>query len=660
MRLFSGLKLKIAFPLIVFFVMALCVLSLIAYYNQNLSIRYFTEKSTIKIAQSIMQLMQNNDNITEKELHRDLFYFVSGNPQIERFVLLDSSLQIKLIRDITNPVVVEDTRSIGDIYQHFAQLNERKKRILELDRRRQVIRLYSTVDERTAYISLDNANFEYIFLEYSFADFASRLRYALGFGYLMVLPFIVLFTFLLYSLIEKFIMRKIYHLNKITLMAQKFKSRIIKEVGRPAMDEIDEFSGALRGLLAELQSKEGEINAIHLINGEIVKKSNMNDLLKMLTEMAVENLGAERGILTFCRDGRDEIKIEVSRQHDPKEEPEATMQQCEAAIHDWVMREKRALKIDNIAQYGHFLEIKDSLPPHALLCVPLMVLTQPVGSLILCNSVGNRAFSDDEFNTLFGMVSQVSVALENEKLTLGFKALFKNTIKSLTAAIDAKDPYTRGHSERVAIVAVIIAKELGLSQELIDTIELSALLHDIGKIGIHENIVGKPGRLTDDEFDAMKEHPVKGAKILSKVDALTHIIPGVYHHHERWDGQGYPMGLSQYEIPLLARIIAIADSFDAMTSTRSYRQRRSITYAIRELNEHSGQQFDPDLVRAFVQAVKDNKLMEYVTCTLMDKDNDGADETFDDSFVQSKMELIHHIDSSIRSLEREVAVDGRH
>ncbi|HEY3375761.1 MAG TPA: HD-GYP domain-containing protein [Candidatus Aquicultor sp.] len=177
-----------------------------------------------------------------------------------------------------------------------------------------------------------------------------------------------------------------------------------------------------------------------------------------------------------------------------------------------------------------------------------------------------------------------------------------HTIMALVEALNAKDPYTRGHSERVTTYSMLLAKALNLSDEEIDSIYIASFLHDIGKIGIHDNILNKPASLTSEEYELVKSHANISSQIVSHLPNLSHIAPAVRHHHERHDGYGYPDGLSGESIPLGARILSIADAFDAMTSTRSYRSAFTPQQALNEIKQCAGQQFDPELAQIFVDA----------------------------------------------------------
>jgi response regulator RpfG family c-di-GMP phosphodiesterase len=185
---------------------------------------------------------------------------------------------------------------------------------------------------------------------------------------------------------------------------------------------------------------------------------------------------------------------------------------------------------------------------------------------------------------------------------------YLHTIQSLALALEAKDHYTAGHSERVCRFSVLLARQLELTEHDIETVKHSALMHDIGKIGMSEKILRKEGGLSAAEFELMKQHPCTGAQILSPVRAFSRYVPGVRHHHERYDGKGYPDGISGEDIPVSARIILIADTFDAITSDRSYRRARTVSYAVKQFEANAGTQFDPKMVKAFMNLLRDRKI----------------------------------------------------
>jgi putative nucleotidyltransferase with HDIG domain len=188
------------------------------------------------------------------------------------------------------------------------------------------------------------------------------------------------------------------------------------------------------------------------------------------------------------------------------------------------------------------------------------------------------------------------------------RELFVGSIRMLAAAIDEKDPYTRGHSGRVAKYSTLIGRELGLDPEDLDTLRISALLHDVGKIGVEDRVLKKPGALTPEEFDLMKQHTVKGANIMRPVSQLKNMLPGIELHHEHMDGRGYPYGLQGPQIPLMARIIGVADTLDAMTTNRPYQSAMDLEYALGKIKALAGSKFDAVVVNALEATVTAGKL----------------------------------------------------
>lgn len=198
-------------------------------------------------------------------------------------------------------------------------------------------------------------------------------------------------------------------------------------------------------------------------------------------------------------------------------------------------------------------------------------------------------------------VKAYELTLNRNYLSKDLRELFFTTIKSISSVLDAKDNYTHGHSYRVTMFSMIIANAIHVNDEIKENIEIAGLLHDIGKIGVPENILCKPGKLTDEEFEIIKQHPGMGRKILSEINKLDEVSFWLSSHHERWDGRGYPLGLKGEEIPLPARILAVADTYDAMTSNRSYRKGLPHEVAVEEIKKCSGAQFDPEIVKIFLE-----------------------------------------------------------
>lgn len=241
-----------------------------------------------------------------------------------------------------------------------------------------------------------------------------------------------------------------------------------------------------------------------------------------------------------------------------------------------------------------------------LIAVPLMRQDQVLGVLFGIDKTTGGDFDSVDSKLLNSIANESAIYLENAMLFEDVHGLMMGLLHSLTSAVDAKDAYTCGHSERVALLSRHLAKQYGLSDHDVERIYMAGLLHDVGKIGVPEAVLQKSGRLTPEEFEQIKKHPEVGAKILQDIKQIKDIIPGVMHHHERYDGKGYPSGLAGEDIPLMGRIICLADCFDAMTSSRTYRKALPLEVALTEIRRCSGTQFDPRLAEAFLQIGIDN------------------------------------------------------
>ncbi|MEZ4443616.1 MAG: response regulator [Polyangiaceae bacterium] len=241
-------------------------------------------------------------------------------------------------------------------------------------------------------------------------------------------------------------------------------------------------------------------------------------------------------------------------------------------------------------------------PLDSFLAVPLTVRNATIGFAAVVTLAEGTHLLEGDRKLLQIIASRAAAAIENARLYGDLQATFQQTIEGLASAIDKMDRYTAGHSERVADYAVYLAERLGLDAGLVEIVRQSALMHDIGKIGCVLNL-NKPGKLTDDEYEVFKKHPGYGQDILRPIKFLHPLIPGVHLHHERYDGRGYPLGLDGQNIPLIARIISVADTYDAMTSNRSYRRALPHEVAVAEIERCSGSQFDPDVANMFVEGL---------------------------------------------------------
>jgi HD-GYP domain-containing protein (c-di-GMP phosphodiesterase class II) len=277
-------------------------------------------------------------------------------------------------------------------------------------------------------------------------------------------------------------------------------------------------------------------------------------------------------------------------------------------------------EVDAPFKYEWFGKVKN------IIAVPLHGKDRIIGMMVATNRLNKADFDSIDGKLFNSVANECAVFIENQSLFRELKELFIGSLKALTSSIDAKDQYTRGHSERVATIAKWIAEHYSratgeLTTDDVQKIYLAGLLHDIGKIGISEAVLGKKGKLTEEEYNEIKTHPTIGAGILSEIRQMVDVVPGVLYHHERYDGAGYPKGLSGDDIPLAGRIVMIADAFDAMTSKRTYREALDMSTAIAEIKNGIGGQFDPETGSIFLNSdinklwgiIQDGKVESYYT-----------------------------------------------
>jgi putative nucleotidyltransferase with HDIG domain len=236
----------------------------------------------------------------------------------------------------------------------------------------------------------------------------------------------------------------------------------------------------------------------------------------------------------------------------------------------------------------------------SVLCVPVQSSEKALGVIYLDTLGLALPLTRQDLELVSAVGLQAGTAIQRARLTEDLRFLFYDTVSALVAAVEAKDAYTKGHSERVAAIAVKLARHMTVTTDTVQTVHLGGLLHDIGKIGVAENVLNKPGTLTPVEWKIVYNHPEEGAKIVKKVRNMGEVVKAIRHHHEEWAGTGYPEGLKGDQIPLTARILSVADGFDAMTSPRSYRPAMSERQAIEELQKGSGQRYDPRIVDTFL------------------------------------------------------------
>jgi putative nucleotidyltransferase with HDIG domain len=240
-----------------------------------------------------------------------------------------------------------------------------------------------------------------------------------------------------------------------------------------------------------------------------------------------------------------------------------------------------------------------------LIVVPMAEGSRVLGWIAVLNHSEGGEFGTVEASLVNSIGAILGIHSSNRDLYRQQAEFLASVVRALTSAIDAKDPYTCGHSDRVARIGVRLAKELGCDAKMLHTIYMAGLLHDIGKIGIDDAVLRKPGKLTEAEFDHIKQHPELGYRILADLHQLADVLPAVLHHHEQWDGKGYPFKLAGEQIPLIARILAVADAYDAMNSDRPYRRGMPVERVEELFRQGAAQQWDAEVIKAYFTAKSD-------------------------------------------------------
>lgn len=364
------------------------------------------------------------------------------------------------------------------------------------------------------------------------------------------------------------------------------------------------YLGEIRELNRKLSEKLGEITILY----ETAKlTSSFLDLDEMLTSAfnsAVKILKAETGSLMLFDSKREVLTIKKSY-----------------GLNEEIIRKTRVKKgktiVGLVAHSGKSLIIhgradisikgRKKYEKVNSICVPLKTKKGVIGVINLNRKEDANPFTEDNLKLLFTMANDAASAIENATLYHNLHESYLGIIRALVSALELKDSYTRGHSESVTRYAVALAKKFKLSPQEIESIEVAAVLHDIGKIGVRESILNKSEKLDEDEWKEIKRHPEFSYKILKEVNFPWKIKPLIYAHHERYNGKGYPAGLKGKKIPLGARILAVADTFAAMTSDRAYRKRLSKEVTIEELKRVAGTQLDPEITKVFIEILRSGK-----------------------------------------------------
>jgi len=350
--------------------------------------------------------------------------------------------------------------------------------------------------------------------------------------------------------------------------------------------------------------REMELAAVYRINRAMGRAPDLEHLLPLILQLMAHEVKGTSGSIMLWDDRHDALVIYAASGIPDTNRP---VFKKDEGIAGWVFAHREPAIVKDITSDPRFKNsASGNKEKRHLISVPIFSGDEPIGVINVERKPSAPTFGAEELHLLMTLARTSGVAIKYARVYHSMRTLYFNTIKALAIAIDAKDHYTRSHSENVRKYALAIADRLGLKGHDREVIDQAAQLHDLGKIGIHDFILSKPGPLTVKEWEEVKLHSLVGAEILEPFKYFNGVIGIVRLHHERYDGNGYPYGYKGEQIPLGARILAVADAFDAMISERSYRRAMSIPQAIAELKKESGSQFDPKVVNALLQELKEN------------------------------------------------------
>lgn len=356
----------------------------------------------------------------------------------------------------------------------------------------------------------------------------------------------------------------------------------------------------------DLEKRLKQLETLIIVSGMVNSSLDPLVIREKTIEAAMQLLEAEAASLLLIDPETGELFFEVALGESKSKIKEVRLKAGQG-IAGWVAQNGEPAIIHDVKSDPRFFkgaDEKTDFVTRNIICVPVKTKEKIIGVLEAINKKEGK-FLVGDLEIFMALANQVAIAIENSNLYHELKDTFITTAEVLAETIDLRDPYTGGHTKRVKNYSLAIGRELGLHHEVLDRLQISAILHDIGKIGIRDDILMKEGRLNQDEFEKMQMHPRFGAELLNHVKQLKDIAPGVRGHHEKYDGSGYPDKLAGKDIPLFARIITVADTVDAMMTNRPYRNALTMQDVMKELYKYTGTQFDGEIVAAFIKAYKE-------------------------------------------------------
>ncbi len=382
------------------------------------------------------------------------------------------------------------------------------------------------------------------------------------------------------------------------------------------IEEIEEANYKIADLASELEEKNigltqavERLQALYKMGLAVNATMDLGKLLDLLSQKTKETMKAQIGYILMLNETTGNLTINGAAGVSEDFDLETEIPLKPGGVSYWVMNNNRPKLVQDINKEREFSKMSRlGFIRESVICAPLTAQDKVIGTITIANPIDGTVFETPDLELLSTIAAQASIAIRNARLYEAQETTYLNTVQALVSAIEASDTYTRGHSERVTRYSVALAKKMGMKDDPLKQLEQAAILHDIGKIGIDVALLHKKEKLTAADIDVLKLHPSIGVRILEPIHFLGTVRDIIEQHHERYDGNGYPNGLSGEEWRLEGRILAVCDTYDAMTSDRPYRKALSHEIATQEIQDHSGTQFDPKVAAAFIEMCNEGQL----------------------------------------------------
>ncbi|MES0371907.1 MAG: HD domain-containing phosphohydrolase [Mariprofundaceae bacterium] len=400
-------------------------------------------------------------------------------------------------------------------------------------------------------------------------------------------------------------------LNVEHVLAKPFDPEMLLECLREALipkESAQELKSAVKRkthtagrLLPEMFEMDRKLGLLYRMFDEMPKYSDVSRVCGSALELAMEMIHAQRGYLALF-DRNQEKLVMVADNNISQQGVTSSCSLSDTPFKNLIHKDEEFLEVFPVS--GDTAACWPDVDAEQYVAIPVSLQGVHMGVLCLIERAGADPLKTEEKHLLGLLVKKLDTLLDNRAVHAALAESMRETLIALVRSLEARDRYTKDHSSRVSQLSVLIAREMGVDEETGQLIRTGGLLHDIGKVGIADQILLKPGRYSDNEYAIMKAHPAIGDAILKNMDALVRERLMVRHHHERWDGHGYPDRLGEEDIPFEARIVCVADAIDAMTTHRVYRMARPLSFCLEQLKHNSGTQFDSQVVEAAVSAIE--------------------------------------------------------